>query len=55
MKQMSKSRTCPHCKTVMPLNGVFDKKMNLICPRCRKIVVPANRLSENDSRYGTAK
>ena len=47
---MSNPRTCPHCQVTIPLQTgyYYDKKMNFICSKCKKIAMPSN---DTDDSY----
>ena len=42
-----KPRTCPHCSIRIPLDSgfSFDVKLNLICEKCKKVIVPVDEKS----------
>jgi hypothetical protein len=45
---MVKPRTCPHCSTRIGIgHGYFyDNKLNLICEKCEKVMIPVDDASE---------
>jgi uncharacterized Zn finger protein (UPF0148 family) len=49
---MAKSRTCPHCREIIPAAVTFNARGSLICPLCEKVVIPA--VSQDDYPKHTA-
>lgn len=50
-EKMSRPRTCPKCKVVIPMDAGFhfDKELNLVCDNCKETIIPSKDTTQNSN------